>query len=138
MNENFKGAIEHILQQKFGGNMTKMASALGFSPQQVSQWVGGKSKPSMESCIKISDFLGLPFEQIRDGEQYLDKPPTLEARLQALEEKVEKLIDSGPQATTLMDIDDEDISRVVELMRRGSAEFRRIARKTLESLKDSF
>lgn len=130
MNENFEAAIAHILAKNFGGNRSRMADALGFSPQQVSQWSSGKTRPSVESCKQIADYLGMSFEEIRDGSQFLVAEKSLEQRVAEIELKLASM--SLPAGS------DDDISHIVQVLQSGSPEFRRAARKMIDSLVGSF
>lgn len=130
MNENFQAAIAHILAKNFGGNRSRMADALGFSPQQVSQWSSGKTRPSVESCKQIAEYLQMSFEEIRDGAQFLVAEKSLEQRVAELELKLASL--------TLPASKDDDIAHIVQVLQSGSPEFRRAARKMIDSLAGSF
>lgn len=130
MNENFEAAIAHILAKNFGGNRSRMADALGFSPQQVSQWSAGKTRPSVESCKQIAEYLQMSFEEIRDGSQFLLAEKSLEQRVSEIESKLASL--------TLPTGTDDDIAHIVQVLQSGSTEFRRAARKMIDSLAGSF
>lgn len=130
MNENFQAAINYLLAKKFGGNRSQLATALGFSPQQVSQWCSGKTKPSLESCKQIAEYLGMGFEDIRDGSQFLLAEKSLEQRVTEIELKLARM--------NLATQSDEDITHIVMLLQSSSPEFISTARKMIDSLKAAF
>jgi transcriptional regulator with XRE-family HTH domain len=41
-------------------SQSKLAEELGVSPQAVSGWVVGKSKPAPEQMVRIEDLFGIP------------------------------------------------------------------------------
>lgn len=130
MNENIKGAINHVLQEKFGGNRSKMARALGFSPQQVAQWVVGSSSPSDASSLKLAKFLGTGFEELRDGDAFVVKTKSVDERLMQVESRLEHL--------EILLKNDDDIAEIVKILNSSTVEFRRAARKMIDSLRESF
>lgn len=130
MNENVKGAIKLVLRENFGGNRSKMARALGFSPQQVAQWVAGSSSPSDASCLQLAKFLGITYEELRDGHGFATNISSVDERLGQVEARIETL--------EKLILQDDDVLEIVKILNSSTAEFRRAARKMIDSLRESF
>lgn len=92
---------------ELGSNQSEIAKKMGVSKAQISHWVAGDNKPSMESLNKLADALGKPvnyfFEQngenITNGNSTINVNSTsenmrltlLEKDLEILKQKVEIL-----------------------------------------------
>lgn len=85
---------------ELGSNQTEIAKKMGVSKAQISHWVAGDNKPSMESLNKLADALGKPvnyfFEQngenIANGNSIINVNSTSEnMRLTLLEKDMELL-----------------------------------------------
>ncbi|HEY1058370.1 MAG TPA: helix-turn-helix domain-containing protein [Limnobacter sp.] len=130
MSENFLGAINQLLNAKYGGNRSKMASDLGFSPQVVAAWVSGKSVPRDENLEIIAKAMDMSANELLNGTQFI-KPDETELRLQKIERRLEKL-EKGYLAKQ-----DSDplIDQVIETLRGASVDQQKAILQIVKTLR---
>lgn len=84
-------AMRELLRQRFDGNKTALASALGRSQPTVSNLLhpsGAKDRPSYETAERVARLLGMPVSDLLGGSpeegDILEHRPNLEAALHQL------------------------------------------------------
>lgn len=56
-------------QKQTLASQSDLARALGVTPQSVSNWVNGQSKPAPENMRRIEDLLGIPMRDWTEPEE---------------------------------------------------------------------